>query len=276
MQGLAQPFFLLSLLMPFIAAAQHEPLTLADDPFEITDPLAASPGEAELSIVGIYERARRGRHRGTVALQSEFEAGVATGLAFRIGQEGAYGNLQTRRRLDAAAPMEGSEGRAPAWGGATRIGALYQIAEDRGTMPAIGLLGRVRAVYGPGRPTQEADVVALFGKTLGSGERPLGINMNLGWTRPFDPLPGERTGRYFVNASVGQAFTRDSVLVLTYVREQQERGERDFQLVQAGIRHRLGADGPVLGLAVGAGLGRDSPAFQLGLAVQWSFGLAER
>jgi hypothetical protein len=63
--------------------------------------------------------------------------------------------------------------------------------------------------------------------------------------------------------------------VLTYVQEQQERDEQDFRLVQAGIRHRLSAVGPVLGFAVGAGLGRDSPAFQVAFAVQWSFGLAE-
>jgi len=267
---------LLLLVLPDQALAQDQPLTLADDPFEITDPLAAQPGEAELSIVGIYDRARRGRHRGTFALQTELEAGVLPGLAFRIGQEGAYGNLQNRRRLDAADAMEPRGSNTPAWGGATRIGALYQIADGQGMLPAIGLLGRVRAVYGPGRPTQEADLVALFGKTLGSGERPLGINLNLGWTTPFDPLPGERAGRYFVNASVGQAFTPDNVLVLAYVREQQERGERDFSLVQAGIRHRLSAGGPVLGFAVGAGIGRDSPAFQLGLAVQWSFGLGQR
>lgn len=274
MQGMARVAILLAfLILPILAAAQDEPLTLADDPFEITDPLAAPLGEAELSIVGIYERARRGRYRGTVALQTEFEAGVAPRLAFRIGQEGAYGNLQTRRRLDAAASTESNDSGPPAWGGATRIGALYQIADDRGAMPAIGLLGRVRAVYGPGQPAQEADVVALFGKTLGGGERPLGINLNLGWTTPFSPLPGERSGRYFVNTSVGQALTRNNVLVLTYVREQQERGERDFSLVQAGIRHRLSRGGAVLGLAVGAGIGRDSPAFQLGFAVQWSFGV---
>lgn len=258
------------------AAAQDEPLTLADDPFEITDPIAAPPGEAELSVVGIYERARRGRHRGTVALQTEFEAGVFPGLAFRIGQEGAYGNLQTRRRLDAADSGETGDSNTPAWGGATRIGALYQIADGSGVLPAIGLLGRVRAIYGPGRPAQEGDLVALFGKTLGRGERPLGINLNLGWTALFAPLPGERAGRYFVNASVGQAVARDTVLVLTYVREQQERGERDFSLVQAGIRHRLERGGPVLGVALGAGIGRDSPAFQIGFAVQWSFGLARR
>jgi hypothetical protein len=258
------------------AAAQDEPLTLADDPFEITDPIAAPPGEAEMAIASIYERARRGRHRGTVALQTEIEAGVAPGLSFRIGQQGAYGNLQTRRRLDTADSSETSSGGAPVWGGATRIGAQYQIAEDRGLRPAIGVLGRVRTVYGPGRTAYEGDVIALFGKSVGSGEQPLGLSLNLGWTSVLNPLPGERAGRYFINASVGQAVSRDTVLVLTYVREQQERDEQDFRLVQAGIRHRLSAVGPVLGFAVGAGLGRDSPAFQVAFAVQWSFGLAGR
>jgi hypothetical protein len=270
MRGLALSCCLLLLAAP--AAAQDEPLTLADDPFEITDPMAAAPGAAELSIVGIYERARRGRSRGTAALQTEFEAGVLPRLALRFGQEGAYGNLQTRRRLDAADPG-GDGGGGPAWGGATRLGALVQLTEGRGALPVIGVLGRVRAVYGPGKPVQEGDLVALFGKSVGRGERQVGLNLNLGWTAPFEPLPGERAGRYFVNASVGRAVSRDTVLVLTYVHEQQQRGERDFSLVQAGVRHRLGGGGPVLGFAVGAGLNRDSPAVQVGFAVQWGFGL---
>lgn len=43
------------------AAAQEEPITLADDPFEITDPITAPPGEAELAVVGTYARPRRAR-----------------------------------------------------------------------------------------------------------------------------------------------------------------------------------------------------------------------
>jgi hypothetical protein len=96
---------------------------------------------------------------------------VTPGLSFRIGQQGAYGNLQTRRRLDSADSSETTSGAAPVWGGATRIGALYQIAEDRGLQPAIGVLGRVRTVYGPGGTAYEGDVVALVGKSVGSGGR---------------------------------------------------------------------------------------------------------
>jgi hypothetical protein len=52
--------------------------------------------------------------------------------------------------------------------------------------------------------------VSLFGKTLIAGERPLGVSLNIGTVHRFDPAPGERTTRYLVNASAGQALTRDS------------------------------------------------------------------
>jgi len=38
------------------AAAVEEPIELADDPFQITDPVAAKPGTAEVAFIGAYER----------------------------------------------------------------------------------------------------------------------------------------------------------------------------------------------------------------------------
>ena len=282
------PMMAAAALLPILAAApsaaQDEPIELADDPFEITDPIAARPGEAELAAFGFYERARRGRTRDTVGTEIEAEFGVAPRLELRLGQAGAYGNLETRRRLDAAAPDRtpgvpgggggvGGEETGAAWGGATRLGLLYQLTEDDGgALPIVGVLGRVRVVYGPRRPAHEAEAVALIGKTVVVAGSPLGLHLNLGWVARLDPQPGERPGRYFFNASVGRAVTNDTALVVTYAREQQERGERDFDLLQAGVRHRLPGGRTVVGLAAGAGLTRDSPRFQLAFAVQWAFG----
>ena len=112
---------------------------------------------------------------------------MAPRLSLRLGQTGAYGNLDVRRRIGFASvvgetgtPDDGGE--RAYWGGSTRLGALYQIAEERGAMPAVGLLGRARMIYGPGRPAYETDVVALFGKTFAGGAKglPLGVNLNLG------------------------------------------------------------------------------------------------
>jgi hypothetical protein len=95
---LLAPPLLLSAAAP--AAAQEEPITLADDPFEITDPVAAPPGEAEMAVVGSYTRARRGRVRDTAGGDTELELGVAPRFSLRLGQTGAYGNLDVRRRLE--------------------------------------------------------------------------------------------------------------------------------------------------------------------------------
>lgn len=270
--ALAHAAVLLPLLMVAVrpAVAQDEPIELADDPFEITDPIATAPGAAEIGFVGSYERARRGRVRDTGGVEAELEMGIVPGLELRLGQTGAYGNLETRRKLGTVTDLSGSSddaGRA-LWGGATRFGALYQLSDGRGGLPAVGLLGRVRTLYGPGRTGYETEAVALVGKTLRGGERPLGLHVNLGWVARIDPQPGERPNRFLVNASVGQAVSRDTALVLTYAREQQERGDRDYSVVQAGIRHRL-QSGTVLGLAAGAGTTRDSPSFQIAFAVQW-------
>lgn len=264
------------------AAAQEEPITLADDPFEITDPITAPPGEAELAVVGTYARARRGRVRDTPGTETELELGVAPRFSLRLGQTGAYGNLEVRRRLGFASAVQGTGasddgGERAYWGGATRLGALYQIAEERGAVPAVGLLGRARTIYGPGRPAYEVDLAALVGKTFpGAGGLPFGVNLNLGWVARVDPLPGERPNRQFVNASVGQAVAFDTALVATYARETQERGQRDFSLVQIGVRHRLPNGRTVLGFAGGFGTNRDSPRFEVAFAVQWSFGAGGR
>jgi hypothetical protein len=253
-------------------APQVEQLTLADDPFEITDPHAADPGEAELAIVGIYERARQGAYRSTFSLDTELQLGVVRNLELRVGSLGAYGNLETRGRPAGSSSLGGSDGGGPAWGGSTRVGVLYQISDGRGVLPVASVLGRVRTVYGPGTPSYEGDVVALFGKTLGTGSRAVGLNLNLGWTNRFAPMPGERPGQYSFTAAVGRGVTPDAVVVLAYARRQQERHERDFSLVEAGIRYRISNDAPILGFAVGAGTTRNTPALQVSLAAQWTFG----
>jgi hypothetical protein len=211
------------------------------------------------------------------------EIGVAPRLSLRLGQIGAYGNLEVRRRLGFAVQGTGADVGAGGdtssdsvqrayWGGATRLGALYQLTEERGAVPAIGLLGRGRVIYGPGRPAYETDLALLFGKTFpGGGGLPLGLNLNLGWVARIDPLPGERPGRVFVNASVGQAVAHDTALVATYAREQQERGQKDFSLIQLGVRQRLPGGRMVVGLAAGVGTNRDSPRFEIAFALQWLF-----
>jgi hypothetical protein len=107
--ALAHAAVLLPLLAVAVrsAVAQDEPIELADDPFEITDPIATPPGAAEIGFVGSYERARRGRVRDTGGVEAELEMGIAPGLELRLGQTGAYGNLETRRKLGTVTDLSG-------------------------------------------------------------------------------------------------------------------------------------------------------------------------
>ncbi|GJD97989.1 hypothetical protein [Methylobacterium iners] len=265
----------IGLLGPGIATAQDEPITLADDPFEITDPNATPVGEAVFAIGGSYERAPSGRVRNTYGAETEIGFGIAPDLDLRIGQSGAYGNLDIGRRLGtiASGQSEGvvRGGRAEL-GGVTQLGSLYQVSREQGAAPAVGLLGRVRALYGPEGTAYETDAIALFGKTLVEGERPLGISLNAGLISRIDPGPSDRPHRYLVNVSVGQAISRDTALVASYAREQQERGDQDFSLAQIGLRHRLRSQKAIVGVAIGFGLNQDTPQYQVAVAVQWEIG----
>jgi hypothetical protein len=216
--------------------------------------------------------------RSTWSAETELSYGVAPNLDVRIGQTGAFGNLDVRRRLGTVSTEVGGPGsdqERAALGGTTRLGALYQLTDESSSMPLVGLLGRVRSLYGPGGTAYETEATALFGKTLIGGERPLGASLNVGAVYRIDPTPGERTTRYFVNASAGQALTRDTALVITYAREQQEKGQPDYSLVQVGMRHRLREQRAILGAAVGFGLNRNTPQFQLAIAVQWELGASK-
>jgi hypothetical protein len=253
---------LLVLLAASLPALAEEVEPLQEDPFDVTGPAATPVGEVSLTLTGQYLRDRSGRRRDTGVGTLELETGVAPGLDLRFLQSGAYGR---------AAPRD-AEDSAPSWGGVTQLGLRWEIAEERGPWPAFGVFGAGRIEYGRSTPVTEFDAVALLQKTLRPGELPLGAWFNLGWTARLDPLPGERPGRYFLAAALGQTVARDTQLSLTYLLNQQERGERDLQLVEGGIRHRLADRQTILGAAVAAGIGRDSPALQVTFTVKHVFG----
>lgn len=261
---------LLAVASPLVAE-EVEQLTLADDPFETTDPHATDPGQAELAFVTIYERARQGSFRSRMSLDGEIQVGALPGLDIRFGQRSIYGNVESRGSVAARGIDDGMG--VPRWAGATRLGALYQFTDGEGVLPIISTVGRIRSTYSGDTPAYEGDFALLLGKTIGSGARAFGINLNLGWTSRLNPSLGERPNRYSLDVAMGRGISPNAVVALAYARRQQERGERDLNIVEAGIRYRLGSNGPVIGVALGAGMNRDSPLFQVNIGAQWAFDL---
>lgn len=252
-------------LLPLIALAAAPAVAndewIAEDPAGITGPATAPVGEAAVSFGFGHERARSGRARGTSTGAVEVEAGIAPRLDLRFAQSLGYGRAGAR--LD--------EAEAPAWGGLSQLGLRVELAEQQGWLPAIGLLTLARTEYGNFRPMQEVEGVALFAAALQDGPNPLTAHLNIGWATRLDPEPGERPGRYGIAAALSQAVTPTTLVGLTWLNQQGERGEHDENVLLASARHRL-ADNLILGAEIGTGVGAEGPAFVAGLSLKWILG----
>jgi hypothetical protein len=74
-----------------------------------------------------------------------------------------------------------------------------------------------------------------------------------------------------VTLGYSQLVGERTALIADVLRESQERGQRDATILEAGLRHQV-ARGIILGGALGAGIGRDSPSFRAIVSVQFSLG----
>jgi hypothetical protein len=97
------------------------------------------------------------------------------------------------------------------------------------------------------------------------------LHANIGWVARIEPEPGERPGRYTGAAAISQAVRPDTLLGLSWLREQRERGERDADIILGSVRHRL-AENLILGASAGGGVGRDTPRVVLGVSLKWIIG----
>lgn len=251
---------LLALGLLAAPALAEEPDWLAEDPAGITGPGAVPVGEVQVTLGLGYDRARSGRARDSWAGALEVEAGIAPGLDLRFAQLGAHGRAGPRL----------PEEEAPDWGGATQLGLRLELAGQRGWLPALGVIALARTEYGRFRPVQEAEAGLLLASTL-TEDRPVTLSLNLGWVARIDPEPGERSGRYAGAAAISQAVRPDTLIGLTWLREQQEHGERDADVILGSLRQRL-SETLLLGAFAGGGVGRDSPRVVLGLSLKWIIG----
>lgn len=254
--------FVLGVALAAAPAAAQQPEPLLEDPVGLTGVEPVSPGSYTITFSGSWERARSGRRPNTYGGGIEAEIGLVRGLDLLIQQLGSYGR---------AAPY-GDETTAPNWGGESQAGLRWQLLEEGDWTPSFGVFGAVGTAYGQSRPATDLGALALFGKTLLGGARPVALLLNAGWTQRLDPEPGERAGRYLFAGGLAHSISQDSSVALSVERQQQDHGEQDQTLVQAGLSHQLGGGGPILGLGAGFGIGRDSPSFVLGLTATWTIG----
>ena len=254
----------LLLVLPNLPAlGETEPLM--EDPFGIIGVTPTPVGGQTLSLGLGYSRAREGANRDLYSGALEAEAGLVRGLDLRFAQTAEYGP---------AAPYPADDTKR-LWGGLSQLGLRWQFMEEDGWLPAMGVFGAVRTAYGETSvPSQSGQVVGLLSKTIIEGPRPLAFSLNAGWSELFNAAPGERAGRYEFVAGLTQSIGQDTSLGFSYLRNQQDRGEQDQNIIAAGLWHRLGNAGPIMAAGAGVGIGDDSPSFLVFASLKWLFGAA--
>jgi len=252
----------IAMVLPMLAApAQAE--AFLEDPFGLIG-VAPTDAGGKTATLGLgFTRARDGQNRNLYGGAAEAEAGLVEGLDLRFAQTLEYG---------AAAPNPSDEA-TRVWGGLTQLGLRWQIVDEEGWRPAMGVFGALRTAYGEtSRPSQSAQIVGLLSKTLIEGERKLALTVNAGWSEIFNAIPGERSGRYEAAVGLAQNIGTATSLGLSYLLNQQDHGEKDQNIIAAGLWHRLGDTGPILGFGAGAGVSDDSPRFLVFASAKWVFG----
>ena len=247
------------------ALGETEPLM--EDPFGIIGVAPTAAGGQTLSLGLGYSRAREGANRDLYGGALEAEAGLVRGLDLRFAQAAEYGP---------AAPYPADDTKR-LWGGLSQLGLRWQFLEEDGWRPAMGVFGALRTAYGEtSGPSQSGQIVGLLSKTIIEGPRPLALSLTGGWSELFNPAPGERSGRYEFAAGLTQNLGQDTSLGISYLRNEQDRGERDQNIIAAGLWHRLGDSGPIMAAGAGLGIGDDSPSFLVFASLKWLFGAAAK
>ncbi|MCA4919910.1 MAG: hypothetical protein ING82_10815 [Roseomonas sp.] len=263
-RNLRHALLMLLIALP-ILPAHGETEALMEDPFGIIGVAPTPVGGQTLSLGLGYSRAREGANRDLYGGALEAEAGLVRGLDLRFAQAAEYGP---------AAPYPADDAKR-VWGGLSQLGLRWQVLEEDGWRPAMGVFGALRTAYGEtSGPSQSGQIVGLLSKTIIEGPRPLALSFNAGWSELFNAAPGERAGRYEFAAGLTQSIGQDTSLGFSYLRNQQDRGEQDQNIIAAGIWHRLGKAGPIMAAGAGAGIGDDSPRFLVFASLKWLFGAA--
>jgi len=208
-------------------------------PTTLQDAFTGDPNEGEAQLGLRFDR-RRGHDE--LQIFPQFQVSPADGLLLNLSLP--Y--------------VAGSGSRANA--GELSVGALYNLSREGSWLPAFAVAADASTPTGPGDRGTQLQFTGVVTRTIDpSAQRRL--HLNVSWSTRFAPSADERHNRYRVVAGYSQLLDRDTALILDYVRERGDRGERDANIIEIGARHRLG-ERVAVGFGAGAGIGRDSPRFR--------------
>lgn len=214
-------------------------------PNTLQDAFAGEPDGAEAQFSARYDR-RRGKDE--IRLRPIFQVTPSDGLQLNLALPYTVGTGSSANQGDAGAGVFTNLNREGPW------------------LPAFAVALDVSAPVGPGDRATELQLTGVATRSLD----PRGVNrlhLNATWSRRFAPSADERTIGYRAAAGYSRVLNPETVLILDYLRQRGDLGERDRNIVEVGARRRL-SRGVTIGFGAGAGIGRDSPRFRALLSVE--------
>lgn len=246
------PAFLVTALLaaqaPWSAGADEVGEIDDNMPTALEDAFVGERGSLELSGAATYEHRRDG---DTLRLLPQLQWVPVERLELSLGTPYTVGSGSGANE------------------GEVSLGVLYQLNRETAWLPAFALSAEVSTPFGPGGRGAEIQLGLVASRTIDPGPALRRIHVNGYWIRRLDPTDDERRDGYRFAIGYSQMLAERTAIIVNVLRESQERDERDATILEAGLRHQV-AEGVILGAALGAGIGRDSPRFRATISLQFS------
>lgn len=149
--------------------------------------------------------------------------------------------------------------------------SLYQFTKDRDGLPAMAISPSIAPSLGQQQGT-ETNLTFLATKSLSGKQEGPNLHLNLSWLHIIDNAATDRENRYRAVVGYSHPFSKDTALVLDFVREQRRERGSNSNFVEIGVRQRVAED-LTFSVGAGAGIGEDSPDARVVVGLQKSFKL---
>lgn len=236
------------LLSAQFVQAQTDHVNLEEGlPTSLEDAYPTAYRNREVQFFTRYERMRDGSDRVTLNPRFEF---------------GPFRNAQ----VSIEAPFYTGSGDKTN-SGDVRVEALYNFNTESRKLPAFAIAGRITAPSG--RDSRGVDTAVKFIATKSISNRFDRLHLNLELERNAGARFDERNTLYRAILGYSGRIGADTLFVADFVRRQERMRGENSNIIEAGIRRQLNPL-TVLTIGAGAGIGEQSPRFQISIGVQRS------
>jgi len=153
--------------------------------------------------------------------------------------------------------------------GAVRLGALYNFNQETLLVPAFALAGDLELPTNDESEGVDTTLKFILTKTIGRSSVLQRIHVNGSWKHNSEAEGDEREDYYVAVAGYDVRVTPDTMLIIDFVREQDEMKDEEASIVEVGLRYQL-TPLTVLALGAGAGIGDESPDVRVMVGFQHS------